>query len=156
MFAVLKKLIPIRDWLYAGAFIALLAGFGWFVHHERQVGEQKIEAADARAAAAQLALNKAKEAAAQTASTTIGATYEKVVRIPVVGDLGVSCVRNNAPAGSDVSKTADNRSGNPQAPIGGNAAPFDPTGAALTVGRDADAQINALIDTVNALTAEMK
>lgn len=35
--------IPLRDWLYAGAFAVLAIGFGLFVHHERQVGRNEVE-----------------------------------------------------------------------------------------------------------------
>ena len=37
-------LIPGRDWLYLGIIVAVIAGFGVFVHHERQIGAQRIEA----------------------------------------------------------------------------------------------------------------
>jgi hypothetical protein len=51
----------IRLYLEIGAAVVLLIAFGLFVHHERAVGAQKIEASDAKATAAVQAL-----AAAQT------------------------------------------------------------------------------------------
>lgn len=72
------SLIPIKDWIYLGAILALLAGFGVFVHHERTVGaaheiaalqqsSQKLQAA-ADAKVAQL-----------TAQHTADITANKVV-----------------------------------------------------------------------------
>lgn len=34
----LLSLIPFKDWVYGGIIVALLIGFGVFVHHERTVG----------------------------------------------------------------------------------------------------------------------
>jgi hypothetical protein len=31
-------LIPVKDWIYAGIIAALLAGFGWYTVHERNLG----------------------------------------------------------------------------------------------------------------------
>lgn len=50
-------MIPIRLYLEIAAAIVLCAAFALFVHHERVVGEQKIEASDAKA------LDAAKKAA---------------------------------------------------------------------------------------------
>jgi hypothetical protein len=159
MFAFLGA-IPIKDWIYGGLIVALLAGFGVYTIHERHEGAASIEAADARTAAVAAAKDKAIEAAAQTASNNIGTVYEKAVAIPAVADLGVSCVRNVAPAGSQLSKAAGSGPGAAQAaPVVGSSVAFDPSGAALTVGRDDDAliaalqrQVQVLLDAMNGQT----
>lgn len=46
---LLLKLIPLRDWLYLGLFLSLIAGSVVFVHHERQIGASH-EAVQVRAA----------------------------------------------------------------------------------------------------------
>jgi hypothetical protein len=35
----LFSLIPIKDWVYSGIIIAILAGFGWYTIHERDIGK---------------------------------------------------------------------------------------------------------------------
>jgi hypothetical protein len=44
-------LIPLKDWAYLGIIVALIAGFAYWDHHERVIGEAKIEAADKAATA---------------------------------------------------------------------------------------------------------
>jgi len=56
-------LIPIKDWAYLGIILALVIGFGVFVHHERVIGEQKIEAADKAATAREVAAAASRNAA---------------------------------------------------------------------------------------------
>lgn len=54
----LLKLIPLKDWVYGGIVVALLVCFGVYTHHERVIGEQKIETQDKALADAQKAKNK--------------------------------------------------------------------------------------------------
>lgn len=152
----LLALVPVKDWIYGGLIVALLAGFGIYTVHERHEGAAKIEAADARTAAVAVTKDKAIEAAAQTASNNIGETYEKAVAIPAIADLGISCVRNFAPASGQLPKTADSGSGAAQAaPVVGSSPAFDPSGPTLTVGRDDDALIAALQHQVKVLLDAM-
>lgn len=46
-------MLPIKEWLYIGAIIAILSAFSWYTYHERSVQHQKDIAADARVVAAQ-------------------------------------------------------------------------------------------------------
>lgn len=57
----LLRLIPIKDWFYAGIIAILLVGFGWYTHHERNIGRQSIELRDKKLADAQAAKNKETE-----------------------------------------------------------------------------------------------
>lgn len=147
------KLIPTKDYLYGAAILTLLIGFGVYTHHERVVGEARIEAQDAKLAAAEKAKNEALESAAQAASNNIGVTYEKAVAIPPVADLGVVC---HTTSRGQLPQTAQGGSGAAgTTPVIGGGATFDPSGAALTVGRDDDALILALQSQIRALLAEM-
>jgi hypothetical protein len=148
----LLKLIPLKDWFYCTVICALLGGFVTYTIHERHIGEARIIAADTRAALVAQAKDKAIEAAAQDASNAIGVVYEKAVAIPSVADLGVVC---HAPARSQLSQAPVNQSGatdSANSPVG---PPYDPTGPALTVGRNADSQIRALQDQLKVLVDAM-
>lgn len=61
----LLALIPVKDWLYVGAILALLAGFGWYTAHERNIGKAHELAAVAAEAAAQTKAAQAKADAAE-------------------------------------------------------------------------------------------
>lgn len=70
--ALLAKLVPIRDWIYLGVFVALVAGFFYYRHSLIVEGEHT------EAAAVQVASNKAVAAATiQVAKLT--ADHEKAV-----------------------------------------------------------------------------
>jgi hypothetical protein len=145
--------ISVKDWLYALAFILLVCGFAYEREHLIHEGAQRAAVADAKLAAAVLAKNKAIEGAAQAASNQIGVIYEKAVAVPPVGDLGVVC---HAPRSNRVPEAAASgpvAAG--AAPVVGDGATYDPTGPALTVGRDDDALIRALQDEVRALLDAM-
>jgi hypothetical protein len=43
------KLVPLKDWIYAGALALLLILFATYTHHERALGAARIIAADAAA-----------------------------------------------------------------------------------------------------------
>lgn len=152
----LLKLIPLKDWLY-GALIAIILAVGttaWIKHdiHERAIGAAQVEKKDLALHNAAVALNKASENLAEIKEIQIGRTYEKIILRPVPDAPGLVC-HNSAPAVEP--KSAD---GGPedhgtsgQLPGGG----FNPSGAILTLLRDDDAQINALIDTVLNLEEEL-
>lgn len=59
----LLKLIPLNDWLYAGLAVAVM-GFGlWGIHHEREIGAERIKVAVAAESAKVLAKATADNAA---------------------------------------------------------------------------------------------
>ncbi|HEY5212260.1 MAG TPA: hypothetical protein VIJ38_04480 [Acidobacteriaceae bacterium] len=62
------SLIPFRDWVYLGIIAVLVIGGITFTVHERHIGEQKIEAADARAKSALDAEVKTQTATLQAAA----------------------------------------------------------------------------------------
>ena len=149
------KLIPTKDILYGALIVAILFGFGWYTHKERLVGEQQVMARDAKLAAIQAEKDRIQEAAAQAASNNIGVTYEKAVAIPPVADLGIECVRHT-PGSGQLPKTPEGGSGAAgTAPVVGGGPAFDPSGPALTIGRNDDALILALQNQLRAVLAEM-
>lgn len=102
----LLKLIPLKDWLYGGVIVALLIGFGVFVHHERNVGATKVITADAAAVAKQAAHNTEIETHAQQTVTQISETYAKAVAAPPAADAPHLWVRqpsSSCPAGANAS-----------------------------------------------------
>lgn len=60
--------LPLKDYLYLGAIVALVLAFGWFVHHERAIGRQQIEQADKTATAVLDAQVRVDEQIAQDAA----------------------------------------------------------------------------------------
>jgi hypothetical protein len=154
-------LIPLKDWVYCGILVAVLAGGAWFIHHERVIGEQKIEAQDTAIAVAAQRHNSDVEAIAAATQTSIGETYAKTVAVPVVSPITARLCHNAAGSGA-VSKAASGSAGaNGPTVLGGTnpgdleAGP-DIAGPLLTVGRDDDAKIIALQAEVSELRAEMQ
>jgi hypothetical protein len=134
----------LKDYLYLGAILILVSAFGWYTVHERNIEHAKDVAAAAVAVRKDNALVATDESTAKTSEYQSAIIYKQAVSIPAVADLGVSCVRNRPAAGSVSLPTANAGTATPV----GNATPnsaggltFDPTGGALTRGRDADAQI---------------
>jgi hypothetical protein len=148
MFALLK-LIPIRDYLWA----ALLIVVGCFALHYRRM-EKEIHQVAAVGKAAQVLVKK-DDAQAQTTETQNAIIYEKAVAIPAIADIGISCVRDTGggqvPTTNPVTAAApgDHASDGEQGP------PYDPSGAILTRGADADAQIAYLQARIAELEKQM-
>lgn len=153
----LLKLIPLKDWVYGGIIAALLVGFGVYTHHERVIGETKEVAAVTKVADKAEAKVTAANVAAQTTETTNAKTYDQTVAAPPVLDLGVVCQRIHA--GSDQVSQAGSvpTSGVGEQQADSTVGPsFDPSGAALTRGLDADAQITYLQGRVHELEKQME
>lgn len=152
----------IKTYLY-GAVVAILIATGiWYTIHERNIGEQKIEARDvvintqrtAIATAAELH-TKDVQALAQSLSDRIGETFEKATAAPVVNAPHVLCYRPAAPAGGGLPQAAGSQFGAPGAAVERAEAPVDIGPAVTTVGKDDDAQINGLIDQIQVLIDAM-
>jgi hypothetical protein len=153
-------LIGIKDWIYAGVIAVILASGVWFVHHERVIGAQKIEAADAKLAATQSAYVAQAQKLANAAQTKIGETYEDTIRAPVTNaPVARLCL---APGSRTVPATARTHPGPASAPVGGSADTSNVTAGPdiglklVTIGHDADALITALQAENAALRAEME
>lgn len=154
MISTILSAIGIKDYLYAGLAALLLSAGIYGVHHERTIGAAKVEAKDSALRAASVALNKASEQLADIKELNIGKVYEKYISLPPVADAGLVC---HGPAAATVQPQASGdrpELNGPPTPRADDV--FDPSGALLTDSRDADAQINGLIDTVLNLEAELQ
>lgn len=143
MLALLSS-IPLKDWLYGGVIAVLLAGFGWYTYHERGIGEQKIEAANAKAVAVQAKHDTDVEAAASAAQTKATEAYNEA--LAALPDTAPSIVCRAAPAAAPVPSAQSTASGSDGAAVipEESSVPFDPAPAILRVGQQADAQVTLL------------
>jgi hypothetical protein len=144
----LLSLIPGRFWLY-GAIVAGLLGFAYhYKHLETEVHQTK-----AVAVAAQADVKKV-DAVAQTTETQSAIIYKQAVLIPAVGDIGLVCKHTGGSALPAPVAVAGTPAGNatPDSTVGPG---FDPTGAALTRAKAADAQIAYLQRRVHELETQM-
>lgn len=155
------SLIPLKDWLYGGAIIALLIGFLCFIRHERAIGEAKVIASDQKAVAAQVERDQAVQAVASVATSLAEKTYEKTIAAPVTHAPVPSRLCNNALShGALPGAPAGNGSGDNPAvsgvPDAGTLAELQRfADNAVTIARDADAQVIALQAVDAALRKEM-
>ena len=152
----LLALIPSRVYEYAGVALLCSLLFGGYTLHERHVQHAKDVAAAEVVVKKDNAIVVADDSHALTTETQNALIYKQVVSIPAVADIGVVCQRTaprsvSLPAADAVAAT----------PIGNDAAErgigpaFDPTGAALTVGGKADAEIGYLQRRVAELEKQM-
>jgi hypothetical protein len=150
MFAFLLKLIPGKDYIYCGIIAALLAGFGWYTIHERDEGAAKVIAADKKLSDTIAAKDKEIADNAQLELIDVG-NHEKIaLAADPIPNAGLVCKSSDsagtvAAAPGDAGKPADQSGSLP-------AGSFDPSGAILTLLRDSDAQVNALIEVNEILT----
>lgn len=144
MLALLSKLVPFRDWVYLGAIVALLITFGVYTHHERAIGEHKIEAVDAKLAAAQRQHNQKVEDNAQSDIGASVAQYNVSVGGPLAPVPVLVCNRAPGPAAvrdhAGAPAASDGRASVPAE----STVPFDPAPAVINDARDADAQVTLL------------
>jgi len=136
--------------VFYGILASLLLAFG--IHYKHLENEVQRTAVVAKAAQDDV---KKVDATAQSTETQSVLLY-KAVLIPAVGDIGISCVRHttggsplpatNTIAGTPVGSTTPNSAVGPE---------YDPTGAALTRAKAADAQIAYLQRRVKELETQM-
>lgn len=156
----LLKLIPLKDWLYGALIVSLIIAFSAYTHHERVVGEQKIEAADAKAARAQDIHNIEVEARAKTLADTAAAIYKRELAAPPAPDAPHLWVRDDSSCASSVPSDANNRPGADASPdVSAARTPADESTVehATDIGPsldkllgDADAEVTALQEYVKA------
>lgn len=146
-------LAPYRAYLIAGLLVLALVGVGRFAAHERSVEHAKDVAVATKAVAK---VEKQDAIITSDASTRVQhdqLIYKQVVSMPAVGDLGVVC---RASGGDTMPGAAGSADGGDRSNTRSVGSAFDPTGEALTVGRDADAKIMALQHIIADLRTEME
>lgn len=164
MLAAIKAFLAgFKTYFYGVIIVVVIATTIWYTIHERNVGEAKIVARDViintqRQKIADQAAQHTKDvqALAQQLSDDLGDVYEKAINTPVVDPPHVLCYRPRAPAGSGgVPKAPGDKPSDSGAADERAEAPVDIGPAVTEVGKDADAQINALLDQIQVLTDEM-
>lgn len=150
MFAtLLAKLVPIKDYIYCGIIVALLVGFGLFVHHERVIGADTVKAADAKVVATQVTHNQKVEANAQVTVAQIATTYADVVSAPPAADAPHLWLRDtpscSAPAANASTPSSTDGSADVPAVVSGTGESAYDFGPPLDRSfEDADAQVTGL------------
>lgn len=146
----LLGLIPAKDWFYG----ALLVLAGLFCLHIYHAGEAKVAAEVAHTAQVAQAKDAALEAQAQSTETQSALIFKQVVALPAIPDIGLVCKRTggsplpaaDAGTGAAASQPTTDSTSGPS---------FDPSGAAETRARAADAQIAYLQKRVKELETIM-
>jgi hypothetical protein len=141
----LLALVPVKDWVYVGIIAGLLATFGWYTFHERAVGEKKIEAADAKVAAAQVVHDQEVQDVVKSKLADALKDYELAPVVPVAAAIPkLMCYASDSGAvpGGTSSVTAGDGTG-AAVPAAAAAADegFDPAPALSADGLDADKEI---------------
>jgi hypothetical protein len=145
MLAILSKVIPFRDWIYLGVFVALIGGFVYYTHHERVIGAQKIEAADKAAAQKQAATVAKVEDNARTelqSATQAYAAAMDAAHAPAPKLVCYSAAPNSGRVPGHAG-TSGSGNGTPSVPAE-SSVPFDPAPAILDNDKQADAQVALL------------
>lgn len=145
----LLKLIPFKDWVYCGVILSLLAAFGWYTVHERHEGAAIILAADKKLADAVAAKDKIIHDNAQLELIDIGKHEKIALAAAPIPNAGLVCSSPRSPTVTASSGNTVESAGQSGAVPAGS---FDPSGAILTLLRDSDNQVNALIDANEILT----
>lgn len=147
MLAILK-LIPLKDWLYCALGAAILTGFVAYTVHERHEGAAKIVLADKKLADTVAAKDKIIRENAQLDLIDVGNHEKLAVNAPPIPNAGLVCHTSSSPAAASGSgSVAEPASQVAELPERS----FDPSGGILTLLSDNDAQINALIDSIEIL-----
>ena len=148
----------IRLYFYAALALGILVGGVTLCHHIENIGVQKEAAKVTKVGVAAEKKVAAADATAQSTETQSAIIFKQAVSIPPVGDIGISCVRVNARAGGSEVPAANTGAGaaaSDPATLSAEGPPYDPSGAILTRGAQADAQIAYLQRRVKELEAQM-
>lgn len=145
----LLALIPSKDWFY-GAVIVALAAFGVYERfHLIDEGEAKIIAADKKLSDMIAAKDKIISDNAQLELIDVGQHEKIALAAPAISNAGLVCESPRSPA---VATNSGNTGQSPSQSEPVSDGSFDPSGALLTLLRDSDTQVNALIDANEILT----
>ena len=154
--------LPIRDYLYLGAILVILIGFGVFTHHERTVGAAAVVASDQKAVQAQRERDTALQTTTALATSVANGEYTREIEIPIsdapvpVGLCHAARGDRTVPgaAAKDSSGISQAISGTEDASAIEQLQQF--ADAAVTIARDADAQVSALQADIQTLRTEME
>ena len=157
----LLALVPLKDWVYCGAIVALLTGFGLYTHHERTIGANEAlapVAVIAHKAEIKVAVGTA---VAQSTEKDNGSEYLQAVANPPPASVGIVCHRDagssdvpqaGAVQPATVGEPAIDSSGGRESRAAGY---YDPSGEVIERAIKADAQITYLQGRVKELETQM-
>jgi hypothetical protein len=122
-----------KDGIYTAALLAI----GLFLWHYHTLDDD-VKAMKAAAAVAQKTV-KTDQSTAQNTETQNALIYKQAVAIPPIGDIGLVCQHTG---GSKVPPSSPTTASGPGQTVDSGVGPsYDPSGAILTRGREADAEI---------------
>jgi hypothetical protein len=141
----LLALVPLKDWIYVGIIVTLLAAFGVYTVHERHIGEAKIEASDKKVADAQIVHNKEVEDVVATKLSAAIKDYDALSPIPVPRAVPVLVCRTSGgsavPSGKGAVTGGDVAGAGVSVGAEHTDAGFDPAPAISDTGTAADKEI---------------
>jgi hypothetical protein len=152
---------PFKEYLIAGAAVALGIGVLLYNHHERAIGAAQTIAADQKTVAAQVERDQAVQTIATVATQLAEKNYENAIAVPVTNApvpvrlcrLALSSGPLPSAAGPGPSGVSTPVVGSPDASSVAELQRF--ADAAVAIARDADKQVVALQAANAALRAEM-
>ena len=152
----LLALIPGKDLAYGAIIVALLAGFGWYTIHERNIGKAHEAAALAASSAKLQAETDKKTADLQARANMAEQAYEKEHLLAVNQPVPVVRVCHNANSGSVVSNAGPVKPGNEGAgPAAGSVQPM-PSGDSSVAGPDIGGMLSALAQRADEISATLR
>jgi hypothetical protein len=154
----LLALVPVKDWLYGGVILAMLAGFGWYTVHERNLGAaHEVAALKASSDRLQQETDK-KTTALQTRADMAERAYEKehlsTGNLPPVQPVRV-CI---PPTHSDrvVPQTRGQIPGNETVRAAPAGLQQVPTGNTIVAGPDIGGMLDALAASADQVSATLR
>jgi hypothetical protein len=153
MLAILSKLVPIRDWIYLGVFVALIGAFAYYTHHERVVGAQKVVAANVVAAQKQAAAVAKVESSAKAEIQSATQAYASAVAAASLPAPSLVC-HSTAASRSVPGHAGPSSGGNGISSVPAESSvPFDPAPGVLDNDKQADSQVRLLQSYIRACQA---
>jgi hypothetical protein len=154
--SALLAIFGVKDVVYLGIILAGIAGgtVAWKVHdfHERTLGEQRIEAADAKAATIQTKHDADVAAAATAASTKAIEDYHEALAAVDVPAPSIVCHAASSGSVPVAAGTAARGDGSTAVPAE-STVPFDPSLGILANDKQADAQVTLLQSLIHSYQA---
>ena len=134
-----------KDAMYIGIIMAVVAGFGWYTIHERDIGKREVAAVQAKFAAAQKARVEKVEVKAHVNVTKSLAAYGAALRMPTLPAPVLVCHTSGGHThGVRGYATAASSGHGPSTGAEKAGQGFNPVPKVLSTGRAADAQIALL------------
>lgn len=147
--------IGVKDYVYGALIASLLAGFGLYTWHERDVGkDEALAPVEVLAHKAELKVAVA-TAVAQSTEKDNAQAFNAAVAAPPPAALGIVCRDASSSDVPEAVGVVATRIGIP-AVDGGSGPAFDPSGAILERARQVDAEVTYLQGRIHELETQME